>query len=421
MESHLQERGCSPVSLETNNAQNGYLLKLLVLLYADDTIILSESAEGLQFALNALVDYCIKWKLVINNSKTKIMIFQKRKPRRQPNFVLNGEALDIVDEFKYLGIMFRYNGAFTKCRQILTESATRALFFVLKKSQELSLDIDVSLHLFDSMVKPILTFGSEVWGFENLKTVERVQLAFCKYILRLNKSTPNVMVYGELGRYPIEIDIKVKMIKLWGKLVMNIGSTLSGMTYEMLYTHMRNGITSKWLSCIKSILENCGMAGIWMNQQFPSVEYIGEAVKQCLKDQFIQGWRSEILNSPKALVYKHVKTEFVYESYLNFLSIGKRITLCRFRCGNHKLPIEVGRHQRIPRDERICNKCNMGSLGDEFHFVLECPGFQTERLKLIPTYYWRHSNLTKYAELFNCESVKTSINLCTFLKTCCPG
>ena len=38
-------------------------LKLYVLLYADDTIVLAESPDELQIALNALSDYCNKWKL----------------------------------------------------------------------------------------------------------------------------------------------------------------------------------------------------------------------------------------------------------------------------------------------------------------------------------------------------------------------
>ena len=53
------------------------MLKLLLLLYADDIVILSETAEGLQKGLHILKDYCDKWKLIINTSKTKIMVFRK--------------------------------------------------------------------------------------------------------------------------------------------------------------------------------------------------------------------------------------------------------------------------------------------------------------------------------------------------------
>jgi hypothetical protein len=47
------------------------------LLYADDLVILSESPTGLQNCLNALDNYCEKWRLNINIKKTKPMILSK--------------------------------------------------------------------------------------------------------------------------------------------------------------------------------------------------------------------------------------------------------------------------------------------------------------------------------------------------------
>ena len=45
-------------------------LKIQILLYADDTVIFSESPEGLQKSLNCLAEYCKSWKLSINTEKT---------------------------------------------------------------------------------------------------------------------------------------------------------------------------------------------------------------------------------------------------------------------------------------------------------------------------------------------------------------
>ena len=52
-------------------------LKLLLFLYADDIVIFSETAEGLQEGLQILKDYFDKWKLIINTSQTKITVFRK--------------------------------------------------------------------------------------------------------------------------------------------------------------------------------------------------------------------------------------------------------------------------------------------------------------------------------------------------------
>jgi hypothetical protein len=55
-----------------------------------------------------------------------------------------------------------------------------------------------------------------------------------KKILGVRTSTPNVMVYGELGRYPIELKIKIKMLCFWNKIVGN-PDKLSGKIYRLLF------------------------------------------------------------------------------------------------------------------------------------------------------------------------------------------
>ena len=54
-------------------------VKLFSLLYADDTIILSETEADMQYALAIFEKYCHHWKLKVNLQKTKVIIFCKRK------------------------------------------------------------------------------------------------------------------------------------------------------------------------------------------------------------------------------------------------------------------------------------------------------------------------------------------------------
>ena len=68
------------------------------LLYADDLLLLSNSANGLQNAVNGINEYSAKWGLRINTDKTKVMIFQTLGRLRKRNVLLNGKALEIVSE-----------------------------------------------------------------------------------------------------------------------------------------------------------------------------------------------------------------------------------------------------------------------------------------------------------------------------------
>ena len=76
-------------------------LKLYILLYADDTIFMTESEINLQEALKDVSDYCDKW-LRINVSKTTIIRFTKRKSPRNPanvyTFWIKEEKVEVVDD-----------------------------------------------------------------------------------------------------------------------------------------------------------------------------------------------------------------------------------------------------------------------------------------------------------------------------------
>lgn len=69
-------KGLSTVSQEFEKCALNYV-KLLCLLYADDTVLLAESQEDLQLMIDAFSQYCYNWKLNVNISKTKLHVFSK--------------------------------------------------------------------------------------------------------------------------------------------------------------------------------------------------------------------------------------------------------------------------------------------------------------------------------------------------------
>ena len=80
------------------------------------------------------------------------MVFANGKLRNLPNSSYNGLPSEVVSDFKYLGIMFNCNGKFNLCKKHLYIQAQKAMYSLLRKSENLSLPIDVQLHLFDHAV-----------------------------------------------------------------------------------------------------------------------------------------------------------------------------------------------------------------------------------------------------------------------------
>ena len=106
------------------------------MLYTDDTVILAESANELQLALDALQDYCRIWKLKINVDKSKIIRFSKRRTKNLPNFILNGETINIVDTYVYLGTTIKFNGKFVDAKNKQLFQAKRALSSIRSKKEK---------------------------------------------------------------------------------------------------------------------------------------------------------------------------------------------------------------------------------------------------------------------------------------------
>ena len=96
-----------------------------------------------------------------------------------------------------------------------------------------ALPVDIQLLLFDSMIEPILIYGSEVCGYENLKFIEQIHLKYCKRVLQVRNTTPNFMVLGELGRFLVEVKVKLRMISFWSRFIQS-ESKLSSILYKLM-------------------------------------------------------------------------------------------------------------------------------------------------------------------------------------------
>ena len=74
------------------------------------------------------------------------------------------------------------------------------------------------LELFDTLISPILNYGSEVRGFNKARAIETVHLNFCKRLLGVKQTTQNDFIYGELGRTDYQTRRYLCIIKWWLKI-----------------------------------------------------------------------------------------------------------------------------------------------------------------------------------------------------------
>ena len=105
-----------------------------------------------------MVTYCAK--------KTKAMVFRNGGTvRPHETWSYDGESLDIVDDFCYLGIVLIYNGKFHKTQKHLSLQCRKAMFALKRKCVDMNFNYCTLLSLFDTYVASIAGYGCECHGF----------------------------------------------------------------------------------------------------------------------------------------------------------------------------------------------------------------------------------------------------------------
>lgn len=112
--------------------------------------------------------------------------------------------------------------------------------------------------------------------------------------------------------------------------------------------------------------------------------------------------------------YRIFKKSFGQEIYLKKLPTDLIVIFTKFRTCNHKLPIETGRWSNIERCHRICLLCNKNTLGDEYHYVMECQAFSIFRNKLIEEKHLSNVN-TYFGNLMNTIGIDLFKKNCPYL------
>ena len=403
----LKTAECYPVSL------NGE--KINILAYADDMLILSNSEWGLKKSLQSLQGYCRKWQLVLNESKTKIIIFNTTKTSTA-KFTFEDKKLEVVKQHTYLGIKIHRSGNFTVAIKDLYERANKAYYAAKSIMKDCQVSPRLLLRIFDAVVKPILTYCSEIWGAFGIKKdkytdllshllsydkypYEKLHIKMCKQSLYVPKRTSNIGCLAELGRVPIMASITTAILKYYVRIKYSKEYELVNMAIKSQDKLVQNSSkTMTFGEMARTINDDLELNDVCTNGEFSNQylqkmnniksaikSYGKRATRSCFKkyeEYFLNKLRSiRINNDSKLWLYSQIKSKLEYESYLDVKS-DYRNELTKFRLSIHWLPIERLRYKKpkIERHERLCMFCK-ADIGSEMHVLMECQHSQLINLR----------------------------------------
>ena len=91
-----------------------------------------------------------------------------------------------------------------------------------------------------------------------------------------------------------------------------------------------------------------------------------------------------------------IKNTYGSSAYLDLTrKNASRKALVKLRISSHKLLIETGRYENIPRNERVCNVCNCKTIEDEIHFLLLAKETLLSHI-MTSTYFFINTQLTSF-------------------------
>ena len=222
----------------------------------------------MQTYLNVFHDYCIRWTLTVNIAKTKVVVFGS-KGRRQPAFNLFDNILEVTDSYKYLGLCFSKNCTYSLTKKCIKEQTTKSTFLLKSRISNLNLPIDCQHKLFDQTIFYIFYFMAVRYGVLKIVLLLKVYIyVLLRSILGVKRRTPLYMICGELGRFPLVIYVKSRMINYWCRMLNNDNKNkLSFRIYNALLSHYVYGThVYKWFNFVENIFNEDGITYVWLSQ-----------------------------------------------------------------------------------------------------------------------------------------------------------
>lgn len=237
------------------------------LIYADDLVILSSSNGGMRRMIKELEAYCEEWKLVISVEKTKVVEFSARRKEWPGGWEVNGEKLECVKSFKYLGIIFEKGGGWKEHLEAARRKASLVNYKIGKlvyKWKKAS--VKLPLHLLDSMSKAIMLYGAELTAFSgNWKGLESEVRKLYKRILGQGRGTAGVGIEYMLGRVEVRDEAVIRALMFWKRLL--------GMKEDRLvkkaYLYQKGLVEDRvdcWAKRVKEALDKLGLGFMWERQ-----------------------------------------------------------------------------------------------------------------------------------------------------------
>ena len=260
--------------------------------YADDCLVVANSAQELRGKINIIKYYYNKLGLKINDDKSEILICGKGDEESINN-------IKVVKKIKYLGVNITNNRNIYK--EYINEKLTRAekyknyINYILHGK---ILKTQIGKTLWKAAILPSITHGMQAMKIsqKNIQKLNTIQNTIMKQLLNLPSHTPNAYIQGEIGYSKQQYrDMKSK-IGLLHHIVCNTNKLKNLILNEWGKGH-------KWIETCKEYLEKINIKIEELDSQ--KIIKIKETINKIENDE----WKEEMTKRNSLQYYQKYKLE----------------------------------------------------------------------------------------------------------------
>lgn len=356
--------------------------RIACLAFADDLVLLASSQTNLQKMADIVWNFCNKWRMTVNVTKTKVLVFKKNYQTRDvaATIFYNGVIVEQVKSYRYLGVTVDDVLSFKSSMQELSSSGSRALGAVIQKTKALKdLGYKTYSHLIHSCVFTVTDYGCEVTGMKSCKEMENVLNRAARFYLGVSKSCALPCLHSEMGWLSTHRRRQRGVIRYYNRLIGMDNARLP----KKLFLYTKNN-TNSWAMQARNLLQELDLLDYWAIGSKVPVDLADLRLREKCKEEMLESVRKK----PKLRLFETLRFGISPADHVVAgICKRQRSLITQLRCGMLPIRLETGRYNNEDLEDRVCEICDCGEIEDEVHLLLFCSAYNNERRTMLDKLY----------------------------------
>ena len=342
------------------------------LAYADDIVLLAKNREALNDMAAMMRKFLKDRRMILSVEKTKVLVFHRGRNCKKEKWWWEGKEIEEVKNFKYLGFTFNREGSHKDHIKELERKGSLAVRKVWGLGErKFKGDFRKRKMIFNYLVKSVMSYAAEIWGWREQKELEKIQMDYMRWVLKLDFCTPRYIVYKETDSKKLMCDWGRRAVKYEEKIYKQKDNRLTTMCW---LEKLEKGEKDKYSMDRIAYFNRLGYSSLAVENIRRAGKKMSNYIERRETDIEKQEVERMIRESKYNQRYKEIVSEGLPEYLRKYRERKDMELIARIRCGN----LEENNRYWLEEKDRLCKLCSK-EAGTWEHLVDRCVTVKTEK------------------------------------------